>query len=303
MDSQNSSSDPTPTTNSDGSAGNPAIFDSQYAILGVVLGMSIEICLTGIITTLIRVFQGGQMITTGNFNIVAAIMAGFNVICIAYQSILSWVFFLSPDYCRNGTLAGNISSHFFNLVFDLFMLYKTLSISGGNFKVEVTMYLILLNRLAWGITDMFKSHGEWDANLNTCVYNQFPLTGLGFISSDMISHAFSGLIALIYGCMHVMTQAEPGSGDSMTMTIAKTLIDGNILRCLVVLGIHSYAIYAYQNFKNDPYASNVALLVEIYIWARVVNAEHFYSVGSVSYARPSAAMRSSVSEQSVEARG
>ncbi|KAJ3018119.1 UNVERIFIED_CONTAM: hypothetical protein HDU68_011313, partial [Siphonaria sp. JEL0065] len=101
----------------DGSIGNPAILDSQYATLGVVFGMSIEICLTGIITTLIRVFQGGQTVTTGNFNIIAGIMAAFNVISIAYQCILSWVFFLPREFCAEGTIIGNVSSHFFNLCF------------------------------------------------------------------------------------------------------------------------------------------------------------------------------------------
>ncbi|ORY46935.1 hypothetical protein BCR33DRAFT_783382 [Rhizoclosmatium globosum] len=286
----------TNSTTTDGPTwGNPAVSDSQYATLGVVLGMSLEICITGIITTLIRLFQGGQVVRVQNFNIIASIISAFNVVCVVYQSVESWVYFLDETHCAYGTVIGNALSQLFNLSFDVFMLYKTFCISSGSFiQVQIPIYLILVNRFVWAAVDLAKSQGTWDSVNAVCVYNQNNTTGVGYMASDMISHLFSCLTAIVVGVMNVM-----GKGPSdEPVTLHSVLVDGNVLRSLIVVGIHAYAMAAYTYFQNDPYASTVASLVEVYVYARCLNAENFYVVGRMSYARPSTSGRPSLTVKS-----
>ncbi|KAI8621936.1 hypothetical protein BC830DRAFT_1091516 [Chytriomyces sp. MP71] len=265
--------------------GNPFISDAQFAILGVVLGMTIEISFTGIITTICRVLQGA--VTAGSeFFVVGVIMTGFNVACIVYQSLQAWVFFLSPDQCVSGSTIGNVFSHIFNLAFDSFMLYKTYCVSEGDSRVQYSAYVILLHRLGWAIGDIVSSKSVWDESLQTCLYMQNSVTTNGYNSSDMVSHLFATVLAFIFGFINF---------EGNLSGVGKALVDGNILRSLIIVGIHSYAMYADQYFYADAYASAVALLVQAYVLARCVNAELFYSIGRMSYSR--AAQKSVVSSQ------
>ncbi|KAJ3060287.1 hypothetical protein HDU98_003724 [Podochytrium sp. JEL0797] len=289
---------PTNTTLSNATALFEATQGAQYANLGVLVGMTLEICITGIITTLIRVtLRGGRgVVTVANYHLMAFSIAMFNLACVVFQSVVAWVLFLPEEQCVAGGVVGNISAHLFYIAFDTFMLYKTFSVSHGSLSFQLGILLLLLNRLAWGIADTAKSYAIWDWIDELCVYEQSEVTGYGSISADLVVFVVCvGASVWCGGCawwgvgVVVEEDEEVVEGEVVpprVVTVANVLMDGNVLRSILTLGVHIYTLYAYRFFLADPIASNTALLVQMYVWARFVNAENFYSVGYIRYLRP-----------------
>ncbi|KAJ3241956.1 hypothetical protein HDU78_001557 [Chytriomyces hyalinus] len=256
--------------------GSPYINDAQYAVLGVILGMTIEISFTGLITTLCRALQGS--VTQGEeFFVIGIIMTIFNFVCIAYQSLVAWVFFLGEEQCGYGSLVGNVFLHIFNLGFDIFMLYKTYCVAAYDLRVQYTAMAIIAHRFGWAIVDIMTSKGVWNPDLQYCAYAQDIVTFKGYASSDMISHIFACILSLVFGCLNF-------EGD--LAGVGKSLVEGNILRSVVTVAICAYSTASGLEFNSGSYSAAVAMLVQAYVLSRCVNAELFYSVGRVSYAKP-----------------
>ncbi|KAI9334100.1 hypothetical protein BDR26DRAFT_585076 [Obelidium mucronatum] len=105
------------STNSTLLAPTPAVSTQDFAVMGILAGLTMEISFSGIISTAVRVFSGDASMGPGGFLPIAIIMSLFNSWSIIYNSLFVWTFFLNPTNCAVGQRATNVSSHFFYVTF------------------------------------------------------------------------------------------------------------------------------------------------------------------------------------------
>ncbi|ORY43476.1 hypothetical protein BCR33DRAFT_717683, partial [Rhizoclosmatium globosum] len=225
-----------------------------------------EISLSGLISTAVRVFSSEDA-GASSFIPVAGIMSLFNAFCIAYNALFIRSFFLDGSNCWSGQRATNVCSHMFYLSFDLFLLYKTYTLSLHSKVVLVAMTVILLHRIVWTVWDIIKSQGVWDDSAQNCEYVQYPTTGIGYNSADIISDSFCTLTAILLNYKSLVTGPVTDS--------IKVIVQENILRSFVVVTVNSFELYAATNW-TDPYLTLLAFLIQNYTYARCLNAELFW---------------------------
>ncbi|ORY45148.1 hypothetical protein BCR33DRAFT_716483, partial [Rhizoclosmatium globosum] len=179
------------------------ITDRQYTLLGLIIGLTLEIAVTGIISAsvfYIPVTKPKQ----GKSN------------------------------CVIGNLFGNSASHYFYLSFDVFVLFKTCVISGFNVWVIVLSGIVFANRVIWTILDIYKSGGYWDEIEQQCHYRQFPLSGIGYNASDMVCDLYCTVVSIIFSWKMLRFSS---SG------MKELIYQENVLRSFIMLCVNSYAMY------------------------------------------------------------
>ncbi|KAJ3228937.1 hypothetical protein HDU81_005780, partial [Chytriomyces hyalinus] len=167
----------------------------QLSILTLILGLTAEVALSGIISTIRFILKKG---ITQSWRI-ASLITFFNLWGIAYMCCFFANSFLVKETCDSGTFATNLASHFFYNVLrqsDAFLLYKTFATSGGNETVFYACVLLIAHRIAWSGADLFHVVGSWDEEGKTCRPIQNDVTGIGYNAADIAIDLFSTIISI-----------------------------------------------------------------------------------------------------------
>ncbi|KAI9335754.1 hypothetical protein BDR26DRAFT_524427 [Obelidium mucronatum] len=234
----------------------------QLIILGIISGLSLEISFSGIISVTQRLLTP----TAESFRLCGTIMILFNIFCIVYQSLFNWGYFLNQHNCEVGNLWANIASHLFYFTFGCFLLFKAYSVSHDAKWVKLCSLLIIINRIVWGVLDIWKSYGAWDASLDQCIYYQNRITGVGYFLADLISDIFCTLVSI--ACSYKFLNSD-------ITKIGEVIISENVIRSIIVLATTSYEIYATWTF-TDPFLCWLAYILQTWVFTRVLNCEFFW---------------------------
>ncbi|KAI9351522.1 hypothetical protein BDR26DRAFT_432365 [Obelidium mucronatum] len=247
----------------------PTLSAGQYNVcLGLLLGLTAETSISGIIATGIGLYNAAVLgITRKGVNWTAIIMTNFNIATLLYMiSFFFNMFSLNESNCWGGQFAGNFVSHYFYLSFDAFILFKSYIISKYSNYVLVGTIAVCVNRAGWTILDLMKSGGPWNSEVNMCLYYQYPLSGLGYNSSDMIIDFFSTAVSTVF------TYAQLKSNVSR---IGAVILQENVVRSFAGLAINSFSMYVNLNW-TDPFMVLSAYLIQSYAYTKSLNAEHFW---------------------------
>ncbi|KAI8826520.1 hypothetical protein BJ741DRAFT_39622 [Chytriomyces cf. hyalinus JEL632] len=253
---------PTLEPDSSGGGGGSGLTIPQYALLSIIVGLVIEISFTGILTITLRVLRKESK----NFWKMACLMLFFNVWCIVYMVFFTLSYFAVKENCVLINSSSNVSSHLFYVSYDVFMLYKTYAVSKRNKVVLAIIVLLLANRAVWSIWDIAKSTGVYDADTDVCAYYQYPLSGFGYNTADLIIDAFCTIVSIAANWAYLFT-----SFGQLGEVIAKE----NILRSVLVLSVNSYLMYVNLHVQ-DLMTILVAYMLQNYTYTRAVNAELFW---------------------------
>ncbi|ORY45054.1 hypothetical protein BCR33DRAFT_716407 [Rhizoclosmatium globosum] len=166
----------------------------------------------------------------------AILINGFNFFCVMYMIITNLAYTLNQSDCDFGQRWVNVISHCFYLTFDSFMLYKTYAISGFNSNVLLGIIAVLLHRLAWTLFDLIKSGGLWDLVGNQCIYSQYPLSGIGYNTSDIVCDMFSLIVSLAFTYKNI--------SESQSW-LERVLLFESVIRSAIVCSVNFYGIYVY----------------------------------------------------------
>ncbi|KAJ3059421.1 hypothetical protein HDU98_004561 [Podochytrium sp. JEL0797] len=137
----------------------------------------------------------------------------------------------------------NAASHYFDISFDSFLLYKSYIVSGYD-----------------------RSYGKWDATTQTCDYYDDPVTGLTWNLSDISMDLASTFIS-VYFCWGQLT--------SNFNQIAKVIVTDNILRSIVTCAINIYIIFSGYYVAN-PFWGLFIYEIRDWIYIFSLNAELFW---------------------------
>ncbi|KAI9333574.1 hypothetical protein BDR26DRAFT_868142 [Obelidium mucronatum] len=209
-----------------------------------------------------------RLLTTksNSFWIVAGLMTLFNVFSIVYQISYVWSLFLEEGNCIAGNFVANFTSHLFYLSFDTFLLYKTYSISLQNRFIVWGVVILFIHRLVWTVWDIVASTGVWDADTQTCSYQQFPITGVGYNVSDILIDCFATTVAVSFN------YSSLSSNLSQTVQV---LVKENILRTAFITSINLYGLYS-SAFITDIFLFNLTYNIQDYAYAIALNSELFW---------------------------
>ncbi|TPX55867.1 hypothetical protein CcCBS67573_g09419 [Chytriomyces confervae] len=231
----------------------------QLSILTLILGLTAEVALSGIISTICFILKKG---INQSWRL-ATIITFFNVWCIAYMCCFFASSFLVKETCDSGTFVTNLASHFFYNAFDAFLLYKAFATSSGNGAVFYACVLLIAHRMAWSGADLFHVVASWDADNRTCQSVANAVTGIGYNAADIAIDLFSTIVSI-------------GSNWKLMGTSYGKMVEviayDNILRSVVVLSITSYGIYVSAT-STDLYTILISFCVQNYVYTRCVNAE------------------------------
>ncbi|TPX50893.1 hypothetical protein CcCBS67573_g10065 [Chytriomyces confervae] len=247
-----------------GGGGGSGLSIPQYAFLSIIVGLVIEISFTGIITILLRLFKKGG---SKNFWKVASLMLFFNVWCIVYMVFFTLSFFAAKENCVVINTMSNISSQFFYVTYDLFMLYKTYAVSRNNRVVLYCIFVIVAHRAVWTGWDIAKSTGVYDPETDVCAYYQYPLSGFGYNAADLICDAFCTVVAIGFNCQFLFTSFGK---------LGEMIVKDNVLRSVLILSVNSYLLYVNLNV-SDLMTILVAYMLQNYMYTRALNAEMFWA--------------------------
>ncbi|KAJ3281911.1 hypothetical protein HDU79_010382 [Rhizoclosmatium sp. JEL0117] len=242
----------------------PSISNQQFAVLGLMVGNTLEVAIGGIIS--IGIFHlSGENPGKGSMKInwTSLLMVNFNFAAIIYMAWFIADWWLDGSNCVIGSILDNAASHYFYLSFDLFILFKTCVISGYNRVVVVMAAVIYLNRMSWSALDIAKSGGSWDPDGQLCSYVQFPLSGLGYNASDIITDLFASVVSVIFTLKHIK------SGFNK---IGQVIMQENVLRSLIMLGVNCFEMYASFTITS-PFLTLVAYMIQNYTYTRCLNLE------------------------------
>ncbi|KAJ3232936.1 hypothetical protein HDU77_000758, partial [Chytriomyces hyalinus] len=247
---------------SSGGGGGSGLSIPQYALLSIIVGLVIEISFTGIITITLRVLRKESK----NFWKMACLMVFFNVWCIVYMVFFTLSYFAVKENCVLINSSSNVSSHLFYVSYDVFMLYKTYAVSKCSKLVLAIIVLLLANRAVWSIWDIAKSTGVYDAETDVCAYYQYPLSGFGYNTADLIIDAFCTIVSLVANWAYLFTSFGQ---------LGEVIVKENILRSVLVLSVNSYLMYVNLHVQ-DLMTILVAYMLQNYTYTRAVNAELFW---------------------------
>ncbi|KAI9330974.1 hypothetical protein BDR26DRAFT_870847 [Obelidium mucronatum] len=173
----------------------------------------------------------------------------FNAISLEEFVILGVIMGLVCNTSLIGSrnLWNNIASHFFYLLFDAFIVMKAYETSRNNQGVLGGAVVLLVHR-------------DWLG------YYQHPVSGIGYNVADMLVVVYSWLVSLGFNL----------SGFSTNLgNVFWILVQENILRSVLVVGISSYQIYTSLNFQHDQFKLEVSYVIQNLVYAMCVNAELF----------------------------
>ncbi|KAJ3071045.1 hypothetical protein HDU98_005896 [Podochytrium sp. JEL0797] len=240
----------------------PTVISTQeYGVLGILAGLTLEISVSGIVSTVVKLITNPR-----NFWTLAIIMTLFNIWSVVYNVLFVWTFFLGPTNCGTGQRAVAVSAHAFYLIFDLFLLCKTYAISENNRVILIIACLIFTNRAVWAVWDIVQSTGIWDSEEVICDYFQFSSTAIGANTADVISNVFCTVAGVI------VNWGLFGKGAKENINV---LVQENILRSATVLIVNAIQINATFTC-TDSYFAALAFLLQNYVYARCLNAELFW---------------------------
>ncbi|ORY39840.1 hypothetical protein BCR33DRAFT_719667, partial [Rhizoclosmatium globosum] len=229
-----------------------------------MVGNTLEVAIGGIVSIIIFHFSGttpgkGSM----KINWTSLLMINFNISAIIYMGWFIAAWSLDGSNCVIGSILDNAASHYFYLSFDIFILFKTCVISGYNKIVVILAAMIYLNRMSWSALDVIKSGGSWDPDAQSCNYFQFPLSGLGYNASDIITDLFASVVSVIFTLKHVKAGFNK---------IGQVIMQENVLRSGIMLGVNCFEMYA--SFKvTDPFLTLMAYMIQNYTYTRCLNLE------------------------------
>ncbi|TPX55329.1 hypothetical protein CcCBS67573_g09484 [Chytriomyces confervae] len=229
----------------------------QAIAFALVSGLTIEIACSGLLSATCQFFDGAKL------TYALVITAVFNVSAVLFSSVAVSLSLLGADNCVTGQLLCTVCSQVFYVMFDVFMLLKAYAVSGLDPKIYICCIAVGAYRASWGIADIVRSHGYWDAEFHSCSYAQDPITGIGYNSADIVVDAFSTIVALAFNWKHLKTSLSQ---------LRRVLIQENLLRSVIILTLNSFEIYAALNW-TDQFNISMAFLAQNYIYARCVNAE------------------------------
>ncbi|KAI9326310.1 hypothetical protein BDR26DRAFT_877511 [Obelidium mucronatum] len=253
-------------TDSDHSNSNGPISARNYVVLGVLGGITAEVAISGLASTLPQLLYGKTVSNKHSLNYTALIMTNFNVACLIYMFNIFYDLYLSRDTCTLGHHLGNASSHYFYLSFDFFILFKSLAVSNMDRWVFRGAIFVFMNRLVWTVLDLIHSGGHWDPVIQQCSYFQHPLSGLGYNISDMIVDLFCTVLSIAFTWRLL---------NSKVTRIAEIILQENVIRSAIVLTVNSFELYASMTI-TDPFMTLVSYLIQNYIYTRCLNAELFW---------------------------
>ncbi|KAJ3282739.1 hypothetical protein HDU79_009687 [Rhizoclosmatium sp. JEL0117] len=192
---------------------------------------------------------------------------GYNFFCIIDMIVTELTFTLNENDCDFGQRWANVIAHCSYLTFDSFILYKTYAISGFNSKVLLGIITVLLHRLVWTLLDLINSGGLWDVVGNQCLYNQYPLSGIGYNSSDVVCDVFSLTISFLYTYKNI--------SDSQSW-LERILLFESVIRSAIICSVNFYGIYVYT-FVTDGFTIQFFYMIQNYAYSKVINSELFWS--------------------------
>ncbi|TPX50892.1 hypothetical protein CcCBS67573_g10064 [Chytriomyces confervae] len=245
-----------------GGGGGSGLSMPQCALLSIIVGLVIEISFTGIITITLRVLRKESR----NFWKMACLMVFFNVWCIVYMVFFTLSYFAVEENCVLINSSSNVSAHLFCVSYDAFMLFKTYAVCKRNKIVLACIVLLLANRAVWSIWDIAKSTGVYDAETDVCAYYQYPLSGFGYNTADLIIDAFCTIVSIVANWAYLFT-----SFGQLGEVIAKE----NILRSILILAVNSFILYVNLRVE-DLMTILMAYMIQSYTYTRAVNAELFW---------------------------
>ncbi|KAI8612796.1 hypothetical protein BC830DRAFT_1135095 [Chytriomyces sp. MP71] len=158
----------------------------QLSVITIMLGLTLEVSLSGMVSNACQVVQQGINKTWK----LTCIMSMFNLSGILYMIFFFYNSFLVEENCVILNLANNILSHIFYLSFDTFLLFKTLVISRNYKNIFAVSCILLTHRFCWSIADLLMTYGLWDAPTQTCSSVQNPITLIGYNSGDLLVDCF-----------------------------------------------------------------------------------------------------------------
>ncbi|KAJ3075971.1 hypothetical protein HDU98_006282 [Podochytrium sp. JEL0797] len=241
-----------------------SIFTGQQTYnLGILSGVTIQLAIGGILTSIHRT------VTTPNWIQIrptVILMTGFNLAQIGLQISNNASFWATQANCVWINSLANVFSQIMCFMFDSFLLYKTVALSGWTEWVKVSAGAILLNRVVWSLLDIFKSGGYWDPIASTCSYSQYPITNYASPSSDIFCDLFCSLVCL--SICWTDLKSEIG-------LLSRVIAAENGIRSVICCVVNVISMYELQT-TGDVYTYWVMWLVGYMVYTILLNSEAFW---------------------------
>ncbi|KAI8619346.1 hypothetical protein BC830DRAFT_1104535 [Chytriomyces sp. MP71] len=234
---------------------------SEFLIYGALAGLTIMTALISLLSVVIRLWTGGRDRALAYW-VIHGIMLIFNVWAVVFSIYFTYTLVLGPNTCVTGYFVTNLSSHFFFFSFDLFLCFKTCTVARWNPKAQFILGLVIVNRVIWAIFDLIKSSGSFDP-VAGCIYSQYPITGIGYNSADIICDALCTIISLGANWRILISNVSEIGG---------ILLKENVLLAALMCAVNSVLIWVSSNV-TDPYTVTVAFYVQNLIYCVCLNLE------------------------------
>ncbi|KAI8611230.1 hypothetical protein BC830DRAFT_1142072 [Chytriomyces sp. MP71] len=166
----------------------------QLCVINMIVGLTMEVSLTGLLTTYCRLVQQGVK----NVWKTALIMSIFNVSSLFYMILFFMASFLTETNCIIQNYFVNLASHLMYLSFDFFLLYKTWVIAAHDQHILWGAIVLYLHRFSWSVADVILTHGQWDSLSQQCFSAQYPITGVGYNAADIIIDAYCTVVSVFF---------------------------------------------------------------------------------------------------------
>ncbi|ORY41742.1 hypothetical protein BCR33DRAFT_739723 [Rhizoclosmatium globosum] len=174
-------------TNSDAPVNQTALQLIAVPLNSFLMGICFEACTIGFFTSGARLLDilYAKKKTESPFLTLLIVMFNLGAMISLVVSVLTWIP-LSETTCVPVDFLSNIAWHFYFIVFDVFILYKSYIVTDKNAIYLWIASLSFLYRISWTIPDLMWTGGTWDPATETCIYNYNALTGFHYTIADIL---------------------------------------------------------------------------------------------------------------------
>ncbi|KAI8607649.1 hypothetical protein BC830DRAFT_97498 [Chytriomyces sp. MP71] len=125
----------------------------------------------------------------------------FNLAAMTFVVFEVWSQFTTQFMCAPVNFLANLCFHFFYVLFDVFILFKSYAVTRFSKAFGYAALLAVLYRIGWGISDLYCSQGQWLLPLaehatGTCNFNQNGFTGFNSTVGDLVCDFLATIAAV-----------------------------------------------------------------------------------------------------------
>ncbi|KAJ3295351.1 hypothetical protein HDU79_009405 [Rhizoclosmatium sp. JEL0117] len=211
-------------------------------------------------------------------------------------SILIWIP-LTESTCVPVDWFSVFIWHFYFIVFNIFVLYKSYIVTDKSQVYLVVAILAFFYRIAWTIVDLMWTGGSWDPIAGVCNYYYSEVTGFHYTIADIICD-----VVATAGSVTMFLKPENRALEYQSLWFQ--LMKENVLRSVITLMVNPVVVVM-NNAHLDANTMTLVYTAQNYTYVRMMNLEMYFKdqrnsvmlqsrVSNVSAHLNSAGKRSSV---------